>query len=191
MNFYNTLYKFFIWIIKFFRIIIENETAKYFIAVLFGGLLTFLTLLIIDWLRNKRVFRNWFRCLLIEIKKNLLIKVAELIYLYDSIQSTGPIIDEEYISVLKCNFGVYQSILNNGIELRDYGLFLKYIEFVLVEEIDNYRKSSYVKEYNSFDSNVDKAKFRSNKLIRIIRSCEKQSIKIREIHDRLEKMLRK
>ena len=165
------------------------------LGVIVGGLVTGGIMFLVEWWKNKNIANNWLTCLSLVIKENLKKKTAELIFVCSHINShinikyLGPVVDECYISSFKCNFGTFKSFLNNGIQLKDYELFLKYLDFVLFEETDIVMKESYMKQYKELNDEVSRHNLRNAKLFEIKKGCETQLKELSEIHKRIQRIL--
>ena len=160
-------------------------------GVIIGGLVTGGIMFLVEWWKNKNIVNNWLTCLLLEIKENHKKKIAELMSIssYINITYLGPLVDERYISNFRCDFGTFKSFSNNGIKIKDYKLFLKYLDFVLFEETGIATKESYIKQYKELDDEVSRAKLRNSKLFEIKKDCEAQLKELSEIHIRIQRIL--
>ena len=165
------------------------------LGVVIGGLVTSGIMFLVEWWKNKIIANNWITCLSLEIKENLKKKTAELIFVRSHINShinvkyLGPVLDESYISSFKCDFGTFKSILNNGIKLKDYELFLKYLDFISFEESDIATKDFYIKQYKDLNDEVSRDNLRNAKLFEIKKGCETQLKELAEIDKRIQRIL--
>lgn len=168
------------------------------LGVVIGTLVAGGIMFLVEWWKNKIIVNDWLTCLSLETKENHKKKTAELVFIRNkrsfiknhiNIKYLGPVIDEGYISSFKCNFGTFKSFLNNGIKLKDYKLFLKYLTFVSFEETDIVIKRVYIKQYKKLNDEASRDNLRNAKLFEIEKCCETQLKELTKIDIGIQSIL--
>ena len=171
------------------------------IGTLIGIIVSFFTLILLEFWKDKRITNRWLFNLFLEIDNNKFRKVQEIKEIYYEIENTGFFNDIDFIDEFKCNSNILNEIKKSGINF-DKNILLDYQNFITLEEQYYKCKKQYFKYYvflsNDFKNihdqkilNKGKVLFRSYSLPKLIRIFELQVIKIHELHKLISNLLLK
>ncbi len=169
------------------------------LGVIIGSVVSALAFLAIEWWKSKNTTKRWLLNLFIEIDENKYKKVQEIKVLYDEVISTDNLKKIEFIDEYECNFDIYYTIMNRGINFDNKILF-EYARFISVEKSAFKSKRDYFSDYLNlppkgnkpmeiFKRKKIKCLFRQFTLPKLIKHYEMQLIRIHDLYEMVAKRL--
>lgn len=156
------------------------------LGVIFGGLITFAVLLLIEWYKNKNATKNWSISLLYEVRNNLSLSINLLVVLKENFWDL-PLPVESVINIYDNNFSIFYSLLRSGYRLKNQRIISLYSNYIATEnQISAIRKISINFLY-SLDNINRKKKSTTISINKILEAEESQLKRIKELHDLLLK----
>jgi hypothetical protein len=106
----------------------NNDSFKYFFAVILGAILSLGVYLLIEWFKNERAHRSWLISLIIEVSQNYEQKKREIgeFMVHFSGMPKGMNIFEIY----KNSFDIFYAFLKSGYSLKNKEILFKYAEYI-------------------------------------------------------------
>lgn len=100
------------------------------LGVIFGGLITFGVLLLVEWYKNRNAVENWSKSLLYEVRHNFFLKQNLLTILKDYFWDLP---DEFAINTYDNNFYIFYSFLKSGYKLKNQKIISLYSIYITTE----------------------------------------------------------
>ncbi len=116
------------------------------LGVVIGGIVTSVTMLFVEWWKNRNIAKNWKNSLLVEVKQNYIFKKNEVEELSLRLIGTPPGLN--IFDLYANNFDIFYSFLKSGQTLENMQIIYKYSEYTTKETQHKiFRKVWFERDY--------------------------------------------
>lgn len=113
------------WILK---LLTNNDSFKYFFAVILGAILSLGVYLLIEWLKNRRSIKNWLKSFIIEVSLNYEMKKREIKEFENNFSGVPEGVNT--FDVYENSFDIFYAFLTSGHSLKNEKILFKYAEYI-------------------------------------------------------------